>query len=193
MIIRKKFRFEGAHIVRNCSSLRCKKSIHGHSYIVEVFLESSSLDAGFMTYDFGLMKGTIKDMIDSFDHAYSVWKEDTELIEFIKQHSDRYIILPWSPSAEAYSIMLMYLIDRILCKTLMRNGEGIVRCTGVRVHETETGYAQSSVDDLNLIDFQLEDFVFSQGIIDEWSNPSLFEELKSARMISFINPDPREV
>ncbi|HCN16273.1 MAG TPA: 6-carboxytetrahydropterin synthase QueD, partial [Moraxellaceae bacterium] len=32
MRIRKLFKFENAHIVRNCSSDRCKYSIHGHSY-----------------------------------------------------------------------------------------------------------------------------------------------------------------
>jgi 6-pyruvoyltetrahydropterin/6-carboxytetrahydropterin synthase len=47
MIIRKQFKFEGAHIVRNCTTRRCKKSIHGHSYVVEVFFTSNKL------YDFG--------------------------------------------------------------------------------------------------------------------------------------------
>lgn len=46
MLIRKKYTFEGAHIVRNCSSDRCKKSIHGHSYIVEVLFTSDKLDNG---------------------------------------------------------------------------------------------------------------------------------------------------
>ena len=73
MLIRKLFKFEGAHIVRNCSSDRCKRSIHGHSYTVEVFLTAKGLDNGQMIMDFGLMKGTIKDLIDSFDHAYSFW------------------------------------------------------------------------------------------------------------------------
>ncbi|MBP8064536.1 MAG: 6-carboxytetrahydropterin synthase QueD, partial [Acinetobacter sp.] len=31
MIIRKLFKFENAHVVRNCTSDRCKRSIHGHS------------------------------------------------------------------------------------------------------------------------------------------------------------------
>jgi len=46
MIIRKKFRFEGAHIVRNCTSKRCRENIHGHSYEVEVFVKSDALDRG---------------------------------------------------------------------------------------------------------------------------------------------------
>jgi len=44
LIIRKLFKFENAHIVRECSTLRCSKNIHGHSYKVEVLLESNYLD-----------------------------------------------------------------------------------------------------------------------------------------------------
>ena len=59
MIIRKLFKFEGAHIVRDCSSDRCKKSIHGHSYLAEVKFKASHLDNAGMVLDFGLMKSTI--------------------------------------------------------------------------------------------------------------------------------------
>ena len=63
MRIRKSYTLPNAHIVRNCSSLRCKKSLHGHVYEVEVFFESDALDNGMMVLDFGLTKGTIKDFI----------------------------------------------------------------------------------------------------------------------------------
>lgn len=69
MLIRKLFKFENAHIVRNCTSDRCKRSIHGHSYKVELLLKASKLDHGQMVYDFGLLKGVIKDLYDAFDHA----------------------------------------------------------------------------------------------------------------------------
>ena len=72
MIIRKLFKFEGAHIVRNCSTERCKKSVHGHSYIVEVFLESKFMDNGQMVLDFGLMTD-IRSIVDMFDHTYCLW------------------------------------------------------------------------------------------------------------------------
>tara|TARA_B100001063_G_scaffold247086_1_gene290093 strand:+ start:3433 stop:3723 length:291 start_codon:yes stop_codon:yes gene_type:complete len=78
MIIRKKFKFEGAHIVRNCSTRRCKKSIHGHLYVVEVFFSSNKLNNGYMVLDFGLTKKHIKNIIDSFDHAYSLWSGEED-------------------------------------------------------------------------------------------------------------------
>ncbi|WP_238353640.1 6-pyruvoyl trahydropterin synthase family protein [Pseudomonas proteolytica] len=69
MLIRKLFKFESAHIVRNCTSRRCSRSLHGHSYKIEVLLEAYALDHGQMVYDFGLLKGTVGNFIDGFDHA----------------------------------------------------------------------------------------------------------------------------
>ena len=124
MIIRKQFKFEGAHIVRGCSSTRCKYSIHGHSYIVEVFFTGTGLDNGQMIVDFGLMKGTIGDFVDSFDHAYSMWtRESDEFKEFIYNNSDRYIDMPVSPSAEAYALMMFKVIDTIVNNTEYNNGD----------------------------------------------------------------------
>ena len=101
MRIRKLFKFENAHIVRNCSSERCKHSIHGHSYQIELILEAKRLDHGQMVYDFGLLKSSIKDIIDSFDHAICFWnKDDSEYIAACKKFSARWISLPVSPSAQ---------------------------------------------------------------------------------------------
>jgi len=195
MVIRKLFKFEGAHIVRNCSSIRCKKSLHGHSYKVEVFFTSTGLDNGQMVMDFGLMKGNIKDLIDSFDHAYSVWvKESDEFKDFIKKESERYVIMPVSPSAEAYALLFVFLIDRIIKATTFANGEIDVSVSSVRVHETDTGYAEASIYDLTngfIFDkFDLKDVIFSDGIKNEWSDPHLYDKLIEATETStkaFIN------
>lgn len=192
MVIRKKFSFEGAHIVRNCSSERCKFSIHGHSYIVEVFFTSHGLDNGQMVMDFGLMKGTIKDFIDGFDHAYSMWyKESDEFKEFIKSNSERWIEMPVSPSAEAYAIMFFKVLDSIVKATEFNNGEKEVELYSVRVHETDTGYAEAFRSDLDYVNFGLNDITISEGIKSEWKDPQMFEKLKVAvntNQKCFINP-----
>lgn len=190
MLIRKLFKFEGAHIVRNCSSDRCKKSIHGHSYVVEVFLESTTLDNGCMTYDFGLFKGTIKDFLDSFDHAYSMWdRESPEYQKFIKENSDRVVTMPISPSAEGYAVMCAYVIDRILKNTVFKNGEDPgLSLKKVIVAETVTGYAEADMKDVaNLFSnkFDLEDIVFSDAVREEWANPFMWEQLMAGR--KFVN------
>lgn len=179
MVITKKFVFEGAHIVRNCSSERCKKSIHGHSYTVEVSLSAAAFDNGGMVYDFGLLKGTIKDLIDSFDHAYSMWsKESEEFKDFIKSNSARWIEMPVTPSAECYAVMFLFIIDRILENTIMNNGEHFVRVENVTVHETATGRATASRDDVtHLWKWRLEDIKFSEAIQQEWQNPDMWKQL----------------
>ena len=114
MIIRKLFKFEGAHIVRNCSSQRCRENIHGHSYIVEVFITSDKLDRGYMVLDFVLLD-KIKELIDSFDHSYSLWQgEDDQLKPFIYRYNRRVAEIPVSPSAEGYALLFLFLIDKIL-------------------------------------------------------------------------------
>lgn len=178
MIIRKLFKFEGAHIVRNCSSDRCKRSLHGHSYRVEVFFTSKGLDNGQMVMDFGLMKGTVKDIIDSFDHAYSYWnKESNDFIKFIHDNSARWIQMPVSPSAESYSLMLFYIIDRIVKATQFNNGEKQVELSSVRVHETDTGYAESFRGDLEYWTFDLRDIQFSEQVMKEWKDPEMYFKL----------------
>lgn len=192
MKIRKKFEFEGAHIVRNCSSDRCKKSIHGHSYIVEVLLKSDHLDHGNMVMDFGLLKGNIKALIDSFDHAYSMWnKEHDDFKEFIKRFSARWIELPMSPSAEGYAVMFAFIIDKIIKNTVFKNGEKNIEVSSVRVHETATGYAEADMKDVeNLmkgIDLE-KDFIFSKQIEREWKQDHKFL-IKTALKIPFINKE----
>ena len=163
MKIRKLFKFEAAHIVRNCSSDRCKKSVHGHSYKVEVFLTSKSLDNGQMVYDFGLLKPTVGKFIDLFDHCWHYWnQEPQEFKDFVQKTNERWIELPFSPSAENYSIFFLKAVTHILKNTKFVNGENKVICTGVRVHETDTGYAESEIEDLKWHDYySFSDIKFS--------------------------------
>lgn len=187
MIIRKQFKFEGAHIVRNCSSDRCKFSIHGHSYVVEVFFTANGLDNGQMIMDFGLMKNTIGQFIDSFDHAYTAWnKEPLEFKKFMTENSARYIEMPVSPSAEALSLMFLFVLDKIVKNTEFNNGEVGAAISSVRVHETTTGYAESFIDDLHMFPYQLSDIHISDDIKREWKDPEMWDKLISG--IKFLNP-----
>ncbi|MCC5814773.1 MAG: 6-pyruvoyl tetrahydropterin synthase family protein [Leptospira sp.] len=181
MIVRKKFSFEGSHIVRNCSSKRCKYSIHGHSYILEIFLTANRLDSGMMIYDFGLLKSFVKEFVDSFDHAIVFWDKDYESYsEFVKENSDRWISLPISPSAEMLSLTFLKAIDFILSRTIKTNGEGDVKVSSVRIHETATGYAESFQEDLyneNFPSIDLSKIIFSEEIRNDWKDPDLWENL----------------
>lgn len=190
MLIRKLFKFENAHVVRNCTSDRCKRSIHGHSYKVELLLKASKLDHGQMVYDFGLLKGVIKDLFDSFDHAICFWeKDDSQYIDACQTFSARWISLPVSPSAEQFSRIFFYLAQQVLQSTVTQNGEGDVEVYSVIVHETDTGYAQSFIEDIQneqMGILSLDEIVFSEQIQIEWTNPQMYEDLKKG--IKFNNP-----
>ncbi|ETR94979.1 MULTISPECIES: 6-pyruvoyl trahydropterin synthase family protein [Acinetobacter calcoaceticus/baumannii complex] len=190
MLIRKLFKFENAHVVRNCTSDRCKRSIHGHSYKVELLLKASKLDHGQMVYDFGLLKGVIKDLFDSFDHAICFWeKDDSQYIDACQTFSARWISLPVSPSAEQFSRIFFYLAQQVLQSTVTQNGEGDVEVYSVIVHETDTGYAQSFIEDIQneqMGILSLDGIVFSEQIQIEWANPQMYEDLKKG--VRFNNP-----
>jgi 6-pyruvoyltetrahydropterin/6-carboxytetrahydropterin synthase len=192
MLIRKKFHFESAHIVRNCSTDRCARSVHGHSYVVEILLEASALDQGQMVYDFGLMKGTIRDVVDAFDHTLCFWdQDDLDYIAACKKFSARWISLPLSPSAEQFSRLFFVVIDRILQQTDMANNESDVRLYSIIAHETETGYAQCFREDAynpRMGVIALEDIIFSEQVKKEWQDPAMYARLIAGE--HFYNKTP---
>ena len=176
MIIRKMFKFENAHIVRFCSSKRCKTSIHGHSYRAEILLES--------------MKRNIGCIIDSFDHCTTIFRDDNEEYKNdLKKHSARWIEIPLNPSAEQFCRIFFVMIDRLLKTTQMQNGEREVKLHSVIVHETDTGYAQCFKKDaynVKMGEVNLSEIVFSEGVRAEWEDAELFEKIKLGKKI--VNP-----
>ena len=142
MIIRKQFKFEASHIVRNAVSERCKYSIHGHSYKVEVFLQSDHIpeETG-MVMDFIELKDTIGHFIDCFDHAIVLWEKDQEeYIQDMQKWSKRVVIMSDNPTAENMAILF-----HSMCRVMVGDR---VTVKSVRVHETDTGYAESEFIDL---------------------------------------------
>lgn len=173
MVIRKEFRVESAHIVRNCTSHRCSHSIHGHSAVIEVMLEGNKLDNAGMLYDFGLLKGTVKQFIDSMDHCYILCDKDSdEFKSFIKSNCDRWIEVPFNPSAECLSMYLHDGIQTIIKHTRFANGEDTeLAVKSVRYHETTTGWAEATADDVyNLWRPEWATITYSKGVTKDWSD-----------------------
>ncbi len=188
MIIRKEYKFENAHIVRDCSTLRCSQNIHGHSYRVEVMLESNYLDDGQMVYDFGLTKLYIKEFIDSFDHAITLYNRDNpEYLKDMKKHSKRWIELPVNPSAEQFSRVFFIVIDSILSLSTMNNNEKEVNLYSIIVHETQTGYAQCFRKDAyseNMGLINKEDIKFSKQIESEWRDKEFWNNILKSNTLN---------
>ncbi|OHD85365.1 MAG: 6-carboxytetrahydropterin synthase QueD, partial [Sulfuricurvum sp. RIFCSPLOWO2_02_FULL_43_45] len=141
-------------------------------------------------YDFGLMKQGMKELIDAFDHAIALWDgDDAEYIADMKKHSNRWVQIPVSPSAEQFSRLIFVMIDKLHWFTQMVNGEKMVRLYSIIVHETDTGYAQcfrhdAYSDKMGLID--LEKIIFSDEVREGWNDPALWERIKRGE--TFINP-----
>ena len=181
MIIRKKFRFEGAHIVRNCTSKRCRENIHGHSYEVEVFLKADQLDSGYMVMDFVLLHN-VGEFIHSFDHSYTLWnKENDPVKDAIYSINARVAEIPVSPSAEGYALLFFFVIEKIIANIRLVNGEGKVKLHAVRVHETQTGYAEAAAEDMALVQFTLNDIKFNAGIRSEWKDKSWWNQINEIK------------
>lgn len=173
MEITKQFRTETSHIVRNCTSRRCSYSIHGHSYLYEVTLEADTLDNAQMVLDFGLLKGAIKEYIDSLDHCHLICSTDNpKYIKHMKKYSERWIELPFNPSAEMMALWMLFAVNFIIDNTIFNNGEEVdtLRCTSVTVHETTTGKATAYMDDLkklgHLINF--DNICYSDDVAADW-------------------------
>ena len=181
MIIRKLFKFESAHIVRGCSTERCKYSIHGHSYKAEILISSDTLDNGQMVMDFGLLKGAVKDVVDSFDHTIAIWdKDEPGYIEFAKKYSRRWASLPVSPSAEQFSRVIFVAIDAVLKEFSYQNGESNIKLHSVIIHETDTGYAQCFKEDAYSVKMgviELKNIIFSDEIKKERSSLDFLDRI----------------
>lgn len=190
MIIRKLYKFEASHIVRNCSSDRCKYSIHGHSFRCELLLTADKLDHGQMVYDFGLLKGGVKDFLDGFDHAALFWdKEAPAYIKAMKDHSKRWVSLPVSPTAEQLTRVIFVAAQAMLDNTVKTNGDDTARIHSVILHETETGYAQcfrQDAYDAGMGEIRLQDVVFSPQVKAEWADPKMWEKL--IKGVKTVNP-----
>lgn len=186
MIIRKKFSLRNKHIVRNCDSRRCKFNEHAHKYEVEVLIESTGLDNGYMLMDFGLFKNTIGPFIKSFDNACSLWeKDDPEYVEYSKRDNPRVVTMKYNPSAESISLVMFHVIDKILENTEFHNNEKHPRLHSVRVHETETGWAETFRSDMEWAKISLSDVSFNDTIIQSWSDPDMWNKL--VNQIPFVN------
>jgi 6-pyruvoyltetrahydropterin/6-carboxytetrahydropterin synthase len=66
-VLRVRERFEAAHHLRSYRGR--PEPVHGHSWLVEVVLESRELDGEGMAVDFVGVKAALKDLVAPFHHA----------------------------------------------------------------------------------------------------------------------------
>ncbi|MEA3458535.1 MAG: 6-carboxytetrahydropterin synthase QueD, partial [Candidatus Thermoplasmatota archaeon] len=124
---------------------------------------------------------------DSFDHGITLWsKDDKAYLDAMKTHSNRWVELPVSPSAEQFSRVIYLIVERVLACTDMQNGEREVKLHSIIVHETETGYAQGFKEDAHselMGKIALADISFSEQVQKEWSDSELWKKVLENRLI----------
>jgi len=132
MKVTKQFKAEIAHRLTSSYSKRCQ-SIHGHSYLFEVTLESESLNKDGMVLDFGELKDVVNHFFDSFDHSFVFYTNDP-LAGHYKLMQDtvpmRMIEVDYNPTAENMAYHAF--------RACIENDLPVVE---VRVQETLTGWA----------------------------------------------------
>jgi 6-pyruvoyltetrahydropterin/6-carboxytetrahydropterin synthase len=127
-----------AHALRNYDGL-CR-NIHGHSYKMDITLSGQPLNddnspKNGMVMDFGDLKRLVnEEVISLLDHALVLnSKTDTQLIDTLKQHYEKIVIVDYQPTTEN-------LLDFIANKLKKRLPENVKLCR-VRLRETDTSYA----------------------------------------------------
>ncbi len=132
MQVTKKFKAEIAHRLVSAYSSKCQ-SIHGHSYIFEITLESEHLNPDGMVLDFGELKDIINHLFESWDHSFIFSSQDPLAHNYramLGVVPMRMIEVDYNPTAENMS----YHIFRACVENNLPVKE-------VRTQETLTGWA----------------------------------------------------
>ena len=143
--IRKTFKFEAAHRLTTSFSKKCQQ-VHGHSYKLELFLQTDELNKDGMVIDFGQVKQLFQSNLELWDHRIILQRGDPVGRKLMEVVTDGYpciglIIVDFNPTAEN---MAKYFYE-LLEKEFYANEEiRHIRIKAVRVHETETGWAEFS-------------------------------------------------
>lgn len=122
--IRKLLRFEAAHVLDSSYS-KCCQQIHGHSYLVELFFRSETLNADGMVVDFGKVKEQAQPFIDQFDHALIMSDK------LLPPSGDSIVEVPYNPTAENRA---HHFFEWLKPK--------VPSLFKVRFHETSSGWAE---------------------------------------------------
>jgi len=134
MQITKQFKAEVAHRLVDSYSVNCQ-SIHGHSYLFRVTLESEHLDSTGMVMDFGEVKERLGSLIDSWDHSFMFNTNDklkNHYLSMLAVEPLRMIEVDYNPTAEN----MAYHIFRSCVKASLP-------IKHVEVQETLTGWAKA--------------------------------------------------
>ncbi len=135
MKIAKEFNWEMGHRLPEHFG-KCK-NIHGHSYKMLVEIEGDVLENG-MVMDYYHLRDVIDPLVEKMDHAFLVYKDDKNVIEFLEKMNSKRVIVDFQSTVE--NITRFFLNE--IKKTKMPENIHKVK---VRVCETPDDYAEEEV------------------------------------------------
>lgn len=118
------------------------QNLHGHNYVVEIYVTGQEQDAVGRILDFKLLKQKCKGWLDEhWDHAFVLWDQDENGLAAIRSsHPHRIYELPDNPTAEN---MAKHLLDEICPRILEGTGASAFK---VRLWESEETYAEVTAE-----------------------------------------------
>ena len=149
--LRKQFKFEAAHMLQAAFTAACWQCVHGHSYVVELFVCAEKLNENDMVIDFGEMKEFCQQIYEEWDHAVLLHEDQRANFIELEQKSvlQKVVYLPQSPTAEYMALYIYRNFVRYLQTLNDAKGDDLKNIPfvqKVRVHETVTGWAEYGQD-----------------------------------------------
>lgn len=111
------------------------KNIHGHSYKMLLELEGE-VNLNRMLIDFYDIEKIVRPLIDKFDHAFIVDKEDKLMLNFLVQNGFKYYKISGLSTAED---LALYFLDEL--KKDFSKFSNLVKLK-VRIYETQDAWAE---------------------------------------------------
>lgn len=134
----KTFTVENGHMLSKHPG-KCRYP-HGHSRRIEVVLEADRLDRNDMVCDFKRLKEALQAFIEKFDHSLCVNTADPHYAFYRDAYSR---VVPFE-NADPTSELMARMIFEEAKEAFPQTGSGSdgVRVVRVRIHETETSWAE---------------------------------------------------
>lgn len=118
------------------------RNLHGHNYVLELYLTGQKQDEIGRILDFKLLKQRVNGWIDeNWDHTFVLWKDDANGLDAIRSSEPHRIYeLEKNPTAEN---MAIHFLHDIAPKILEGTGASAYR---VRLWESEETCAEVNLD-----------------------------------------------
>ena len=136
MKIAKEFHWEMGHRLPEHFG-KCK-NIHGHSYKMIIELEGSVEPTG-MVMDYYDVKQIINPLVEELDHAFLVYKDDKEIIDFLQRVKSKHMIVDFQSTVENICTYFLHRIKKV-------NFPPNINKLRVKIYETHDDYAEEEIE-----------------------------------------------